>query len=185
MAFFYEDDSIVMRELKETDTPDIFEFASNPNVKRYIGWPLMNSLEETETFVNTLIKRHEDKTHVYGAVVEKASGKVIGTGMLFGFDDDAKHAEVGYVFSEVVWGKGYGSKVTSWLISYGFETLKRRKLFARVVSGNEGSMRVLEKNGFTMEGTIKEMYCIEGELRDCIYFGLLANPLTVCEEAHE
>lgn len=185
MTYFYENDSIAMRALKETDAQDLFEFASNPNVKRYIGWPLMQTLEEAQTFVNTLIKRHEEKTHFYGAIIDKTTGKLVGTGMLFGFDDEARHAEVGYVFSEQVWGKGYGSVVTSWLSNYGFETLNRRKLFARVVSGNKGSIRVLEKNGFEIEGTIKEMYCIEGELRDCIYLGLLANPLGVCGEAHE
>lgn len=183
MAIYYENEAIHMRALMETDAEDIFAFASNPNVKRYIGWPLMKTLEETQTFLDMLMKRHAEKTHFYGAVVEKASDKVIGVGMIFGFDDEANHAELGYVFCESVWGKGYGSVSTAWLMDYAFGPLGRRKLFARVVSSNEGSVRVLTKNGFEREGILKDMYRIDGELKDCLYYGRLSPKCQIEEGA--
>lgn len=173
MTLFFENSSVVLREVDLTDAQDIHEYASDPDVKKYIGWPLMNSLEETQAFVQTLVERQQAGTHFYVSVVDKSLNKVIGTGMLFNDDTEARHIEVGYVFSKEIWGKGYGTMVTQWLCHYAFNVLNKRKVFARVVSGNLGSSKVLEKSGFEVEGTIKEIYFIDEQLRDCIYYGNL------------
>lgn len=161
---------IYLRPLRIEDAVDVFDYAKDPDVKRYIGWPLMKTLEETTEFLKTLIERHEAKTHVYASVVEAGTEKVIGTLMLFNFDWDAKHGEIGYVFHKNVWGKGYCTEASKWFIEHAFETLELRKIFARVVSQNEGSSKVLLKSGFEKEAVLKDMYCIEGQLLDCVYY---------------
>lgn len=168
-------EAIELIPLSMAHVEDIHEYASDPIVKRYIGWPLMTALSDTEAYVKTLLERQEAKTHYYASVREIQTGKIIGTMMLFNFDWEAGHGEIGYVFSPTVWGKGYGSLATKWITSYGFETLGLRKIFARIVRANRGSAGVLLKNGYEEEAVLKDLYFIEGQLHDCVYYSKLAK----------
>lgn len=170
MKLCYENEQLIIRPIEKEDFKDIHEYASNPNVKQYIGWPLMASEEETKDHVTLMMARNEAKSHVYGSVVEKSTNKVVGTVMIFGFDEEANHAEVGYVFGESCWGKGYGSQAVGVLCDFAFKELKLRKLFARIVEINVGSAKVLKKNNFILEGTLKEYYCIHGALLNCQWY---------------
>jgi [ribosomal protein S5]-alanine N-acetyltransferase len=55
-----------------------------------------------------------------------------------------------------------------------FDTLKVRKIEAGIFEGNIGSQKVLQKNGFKMEGTKRKNQMFRtGEILDSIIFGLL------------
>lgn len=175
MFTLYENDTLYLKPLVHSDLEDFHAYVSDPDVKQYIGWPLMTSLEMTKDYLDMLIQRHEAKTHVYASVVEKSSNTVVGTLMLFGFDEEAHHCEIGYVFAKSVWGKGYGTVCAKWFTDLAFTQYKQRKVFARIVHVNKGSGAVLEKNGFTLEGTLKDYYFINEAYSDCQWFGKL-NP---------
>lgn len=156
-----ESANIYFRPLDVKDSPEIHSYASDKNVKRFIGWPLMKTPEETRNYVEEMIRREAAGTHLYASIVLKATGEVIGTAMIFNFDHEAKHAELGYVFHSGQWGKGYGTEAVALMRSFSFEALDLRKLHARVVDANIGSARVLEKNGFELEGCLKDYYLID------------------------
>lgn len=175
MNLYSESTYIKIRPIEMSDLDDIHEFASNPNVKQYIGWPLMETKKQTEDHVALMMSRNEAQTHVYASVIEKESNKVIGTLMIFGFDEEANHAEIGYVFSESSWGKGYGTEAIGILCDHAFNKMSLRKLFARIVEINVGSAKVLKKNDFTLEATLKDYYCIHGALLNCQWYSKLAR----------
>lgn len=170
MNLCYENEQLIIRPIIREDYMDIHEYASNPNVKQYIGWPLMTSEDQTKEHVELMISRNEAQTHVYGSVVEKSTQKVVGTVMIFGFDEEANHAEIGYVFGESCWGKGYGSLAVRVLCDFAFKEKGLRKVFARIVEINVGSAKVLKKNDFVLEGTLKDYYCIHGALLNCQWY---------------
>lgn len=175
MNLYYENEQLIIRPILMEDYLDIHEYASSPKVKQYIGWPLMVTEEDTKQHVASMISRHEAKTHVYASVVEKTSNKVVGTLMIFGIDEEANHGEIGYVFGESCWGKGYGSQGVSILCDYAFKNLNLRKVFARIVEINVGSAKVLKKNNFVLEGTLKDYYCIHGALLNCQWYSKRSN----------
>lgn len=173
--FDYESEELYLKPLSQEHAEMIHIFASKPNVKKYIGWQLKETLEKTAEYVKTLIERHEAGSHVYASVVEKESDRVIGTVMLFGFDKMANHGEIGYVLDDSVWGKGYGTQLVNWLSEYAFHELGLRKLFARVVNTNVGSARILEKNGYTLEAELKDYFMIDDCLMNCRYYTRYAD----------
>lgn len=59
------------------------------------------------------------------------------------------------------------------MTAFAFDCLGLRKLHARVADANIGSARVLEKNGFELEGRLKDYYKIEGSYYDLMLFGKL------------
>lgn len=165
-----QNELIRIKPIAMEDLEDIHAYASNPNVKRYIGWQLKETEEQTAGLIELMLSRQEAKTHVYASVEEIATGRVIGTVMLFGFDWEANHGEIGYVFHEDSWGKGYATAAVEMVCEHAFKEMGLSKLFARVVSVNGGSARVLEKNGFSLEATLRDYYKIDGILSDCLYY---------------
>lgn len=166
-----EGKDIYFKALNVKNDKEIHSYASDEEVSRFIGWRLMNTLAETHDYIIEMLKRECVETHLYASIVLKETEKIIGTAMIFNFDLEAKHAEIGYVFHRDYWGKGYGTEVVKLMNDFSFEVLKLRKLHAHVVSANIGSSRILEKNGFELEGQLKNYYFIEGKYYDSLIFG--------------
>lgn len=166
-----EDDTVAFRVLHSRDAEEIHRFTSDEKVSRFIGWRLMSSLEETSSHIETMLRRESVGTHLYASVVLKSTGTVIGTVMIFDFDFDAQNAEIGYVFHKEYWGKGYGTRSVALLCKYAKDVLKLHKLHASVVAENITSAKILEKNGFDLEGRLKDHYFIEEKYLDSLVYG--------------
>lgn len=60
--------------------------------------------------------------------------------------------EVAWHFKPEVWGKGYGTEVSNWLINCVMQRLNAESVSAKEVSdANKGSIRLLEKNRFEVQ----------------------------------
>lgn len=170
-----ESNNIYFKPLSLNDIEDIHFYASDEDVKRFIGWSLMKDLSETKKHIETMMAREINGTHLYASVALKSNHKVIGTVMLFNFDTEANNAEVGYVFSKDYWNQGYGTESMSLINNFGFNSLKLHKLIARVTDANIGSSRILEKTGYTLEGNLKDHNFIDGQYFNLLMFGKI-NP---------
>ncbi len=166
-----EGENIYFKALNANDAQEIHSYASDENVKRFIGWPLMKTLDETRDYIEEMVRRESAGTHLYASIVLKSTQEIIGTAMIFSFDHEAKHAEIGYVFHSRHWGKGYGTEATALMNDFAFGSLNLRKLHARVIDANIGSVRVVEKNGFELEGRLKDYYFIGQSYYDLMLFG--------------
>lgn len=164
-------ENIYFKPLDVKDTEEIHCYASDEVVSRFIGWRLMKTLDETREYIEEMIKREAAETHLYASVVLSSTETIIGTAMIFNFDWNAKHAEIGYVFHRDYWGKGYCSEAVKLMNQFSFENLQLHKLHARVVDANIGSIRVLEKSGYMLEGRLKDYLFIDGVYYDSLLFG--------------
>lgn len=61
---------------------------------------------------------------------------------------EPNHGEIGYYIGKEFGGKGVTTKATVTLTDYAFNNLGYESIFAVVVEGNDGSVRVLEKAGY-------------------------------------
>jgi len=168
-----ESERIKFTQMRVENTNAIHVMASDPEVSQYIGWPLTKTSEETLDYVNEMLRREEAGTFKYANIVDKQFGRVIGNVMLFGHDQGARHAEIGYVIDKSLWGKGLGTEVIQLVMDHAFGPMGLRKLHARVVSENIGSAKILEKNNFAVEGLQKDYFCINNKLMDCIWYGYI------------
>ncbi|MBS2967819.1 GNAT family N-acetyltransferase [Metabacillus sp. KIGAM252] len=168
-------EKIFFKPLRIDDVQEMHLYASDRDVSRFIGWNLMNSLEETSAHIETMLRRESEGTHLYASIAEKSTQKMIGTAMIFNFDRDANHAEIGYVLHKNHWGKGFGTEAVALMSDFAFKSLNLHKLYARVVHANVGSGRILEKNRYALEGRLKDHYFIEGMYYDALLFGKITN----------
>lgn len=164
-------ENICFKPLSTNDAQAIHNYASDEEVSRFIGWSLMNTLNETSEYIETMLKRESAGTHLYASIVLKSTQEIIGTVMIFDFDKEANQAEIGYVFHRDHWGKGYGAESVALMSDFAFDALNLHKLHASVVDANIGSARILEKNGYQLEGRLKDHYFIEDKYYDALLFG--------------
>jgi [ribosomal protein S5]-alanine N-acetyltransferase len=75
-------------------------------------------------------------------------------------------AEIGYWLAKPFWGQGIMTEVVTVMTDYGFEKLGLLRITANVFKHNLGSARVLEKAGYTYEGTLRSHYKKDGKLFD-------------------
>lgn len=177
-----ESELILFKSLNIFDAVQIHEFASDKDVSRYIGWSLMDNLEDTKQHVEEMIKKEELGTHLYASILLKNTQKIIGTAMIFNFDNQANHAEIGYVFHKDYWGNGYGTQAVELMSDFAFKILNLHKLHARIVDKNIGSVRILERNGFDLEGKLKDYYFIDGDYCHGLFFGKITGRLSCLSE---
>ena len=100
----------------------------------------------------------------------------IGNISINGLSSVHKKAEITYVVGDrKYWGKGVGSFAVLEITKKAINIYKLNKLFAGVVDANVGSRRVLEKNGFVLEGTrIKHLF-YDGKFYNQLDYGLLLS----------
>lgn len=82
---------------------------------------------------------------------------------------------VGYWLGENHWGKGYATAALAGLLDYIWVTFEVQRLQAEVFAWNPASARVLEKNGFVLEGTRRQAIYKDGEFVDEGFYSLLRS----------
>ena len=85
-----------------------------------------------------------------------------------------RRAELTYVVGDTkYWGKGVASFAVSKMVELGKSKYKLNKLYASVAGANSRSKRVLEKNGFVLEGIRKKHLFYNKEFFDQLDYGLI------------
>lgn len=106
---------------------------------------------------------------------ERRTGDLLGSIELDGIDLRRRQAELGYWMRTDRSGMGLTTEACSLMLRYAFSTLSLHKVRADVAVGNKHSVRVLEKHGFVLEGTLREDRAIAGVFTDHWRYGLLAR----------
>jgi ribosomal-protein-alanine N-acetyltransferase len=97
----------------------------------------------------------------------EAEGRLAGgIGLMAQEDIHRGTAELGYWLGEPYWGRGLMTGAVGAFAGYAFDAFKLRRLFALFLDWNPASMRVLEKNGFELEGRLRRSALKDGAVAD-------------------
>ena len=166
-----ETERLLLRGWQTEDAADLFAYAKNPNVGPHGGWKPHESLEESMGILQTLFL---DKYECW-AMVLKENNKVIGT---IGYEEDIKRPEIsckelGYGLGEAYWGRGLMTEAAKAVISFGFRDMALELISVYRNPLNERSKRVIDKCGFTYEGTLRQANKIyDGSIRDVACYSM-------------
>jgi ribosomal-protein-alanine N-acetyltransferase len=129
----------------------------------------------TREYLKYIATRYAAGTFYDWALVLKSSGRMIGTCGFTAIDAQNECAEIGYVLSPTVWGKGIATEAVRTVLAFGFDRLLLQRIEARFIRGNEASLRVMQKVGMTFEGYRRQSMLIKGVRRDIGYAAILAD----------
>jgi len=162
----------VLRALQSSDISAWYAYLSDPEVTRLTSY-IIESDKAVSTMVEEYIAGYAQKTSTRWAIARKDSDALIGTCGYYWWNASHSVAELGYDLARSYWGKGVMSRAVQASTNWAFETLGINRIQATVMVDNFGSARVLEKNGFLREGTLREYKICRGQPRDFWMFALL------------
>lgn len=148
------------------------EWYSNADVIRYSNNQYRSfTLGGQREYVSCCLNNSD--TDLYGIFDDKLH---IGNILINGLNSKHRCGELTYVVGNTdYWGKGVGYFAVSSLINFSNNKYKLNKLTATTAEINIGSRRVLEKNGFILEGKRLSHHFYGGEFHNMLDFGLLLN----------
>lgn len=141
-----------LRRAHPDDAPQVFAYRGRPECQAYVSQTL-TSVEDTRA----MLKNRLTNADCVMWVIEE-SGRVIGDigGRRFrpetlGPEPQEWDFYLGYVFHPDVWGQGLATSAVAAFVPQ-LQAAGIRRVTAKVLGPNEGSIRVLLKNGFSLEG---------------------------------
>ncbi len=146
-----ETERLILRPFELGDADELHAVHSDPSTFEFIGSPPSASLDDTRARIERIRARLKDRISGPWAVVEKASGRVIGDSGLQ-ILEDGPEVELGYKLGPEYRGRGLATEAGRAWIAYGFETLGLDRIVAVTWPENTASWRVMEKCGMRRVG---------------------------------
>jgi len=130
-----------LRDVREDDLPTLFEHQMDPEANRMANF----DARDRDAFMTHWAKILADETLLAKTVVhdDTIAGNVVS------WTHDGER-DVGYWIGREHWGKGVATAALGAFLA----ELQERPLFAHVAEHNVGSIRVLEKCGFSNVGSV-------------------------------
>lgn len=164
---------LLLRRLKVSDYADMHEYSKQSRVTKYLLWKEHPDARYTRDYISFIQTQYRAGQFYDWAIVEKASGKMIGTVGFASLDFDNNSAEIGYVINPDFWYRGYATESVKRIIDFGFDILNLHRIEARYIAGNEISRHVMEKCGMVFEGMHRSSLYVKGEYVDVGYCSLI------------
>lgn len=166
-----------LREWKVEDAKSLAQAANNPKISKNLRntFPNPYTLEDAVWYINDCMSNTEKKQINYAIEVD---GRAVGSIGIFVKDDVyEKSAELGYWLSEEYWREGITSRAVQMICREAFATFDIVRIFAEPYAYNAGSRGVLEKAGFTYEGTMRNGVYKNGEIYSYCMYSFLREEL--------
>ena len=152
-----ETERLILRQFEDGDISAIFEIMRKPEVM--YAWEHGFILEETQDWLTRQKARYQQDGIGYMAVILKETGVLIGqAGLLKSKIDVQPVTEIGYIFDNAYWGKGYATEAAKVLVNAAFDTLGIDKLYCTMRPENLPSVKVAERSGFRHIGEYIKTY---------------------------
>lgn len=167
----------LLREWRKEDAKIIAKAANNPNIAVNLRntFPYPYTLEDAKWYVNDCILM-EGKNQITRAIV--VDGQAVGSiGIFVKSDVYEKSGELGYWLSEDYWRQGITSQSVRMICREAFDTFDIVRIFAEPFDDNAGSRGVLEKAGFTYEGTMRNGVYKNGKVHSYCMYSILREEI--------
>ncbi|HHU55829.1 MAG TPA: GNAT family N-acetyltransferase [Acholeplasmataceae bacterium] len=125
-----------------------YNWASDPEVTKYLTWSPHESMNVSELLIQTWINNENSLNWIIEA---KKTKEAIGSISLFNTDYKNRSCEVGYCLSRYYWNQGLMTECIQYIVKYAFKK-GMKTINALVREENIASIKVLEKNGFVEMG---------------------------------
>lgn len=170
---------LILREMRHSDAADLLEYQSNPEIVRYIPWPVGNP--ETvqrhieKTLANSKSLPAEEGEYLVLVWELKESGKVIGQSNISIQSLEHRRGEVGWVTHQDFQRQGYAYEASLAMLNFGFEELNLHRIVAEMDTRVPASAAVAMKLGMRKEAEQREVEFFKGEWCDMWIFAILKS----------
>ena len=145
----FETKHLRIRKFEGKDAQHLYENHLEEEVKKWIPNESYADIEETQDAINFYVDCVNNRRLPYVLAVElKQTGELIGDTGVNEVDGKTAEVEIGYGICQKYSGKGYASELLKAMTEFVVSAFGMNVLYARVIHGNNASVKVLEKNGY-------------------------------------
>ncbi|MFF6790703.1 GNAT family N-acetyltransferase [Streptomyces filamentosus] len=164
-------DLVTLRPVVEGDVDALLPMFADPEVMRLTGSHGRFGEGELREWYGSRGER-DDRLDL--AVVERATGRVVGEAVLNEWDPGNESCAFRICFAPEGIGRGLGTEATRLIVGHAFEGLGLYRVWLEVYAFNPRARRAYEKAGFTAEGVLRGALLWEGERVDATVMSVLA-----------
>ena len=164
---------LVLRAFREDDLDDVHAWQGDPDVVRYLPWPV-RTREETLDWLRARIAADalaDDDDAIAWAVEHE--GRVIGSITLFLRSVAHAQGEIGFVVEQPAQGRGLAAEATAAVLDLAFPTLDLHRVSGRADARNAPSITLMTRLGMRQEAHLREAERFKGEWGDLVVHAVL------------
>lgn len=168
---------LTLREININDITDEYvNWLNNPEINKFLEIRFTHQTRKSvEEFV--LAKLSDIRSSMHFGIFDLNGSRLVGTVSLSSILQEHQTSDISFIIGHPeAQNLGYASEAVHAVTHFSFTQGNLVKLFAGYYDGHLGSAKVLAKNGYKIEGRIKEKYINhEGKRVDHIIVGLLSS----------
>ena len=167
-------EKVRLRPVVATDASAAYRLVKNDAVLVTMAWDEPadeRELHDTYARCEEEIKSGEN----YYLAIERTDQTGLMGNISIRFPRHPQQADIGYWLGEPFWNQGYMTEAVRLVCHFSFKYLDAVRVYATVFVGNIGSQRTLEKNGFSLDGSLRCHVYKRGEWMDGWFFTLLRS----------
>ena len=170
-----ETERLLLRAHRASDLDDLLAFHGDPEVVRFVPWPVRDRTATEETLQ---VKLTQTELVAHGqwlvlAVELRSTGTVIGEVLLKWASD--RQGEVGFALGRDHHGHGYAAEAATAMLRLGFEGLGFHRITAVCIEENVASARLLARLGMRQEARLVDNVLFKGEWATQLVFAMLED----------
>ncbi len=147
---------LILRKAQRSDAEPMFcNWASDPQVTKFLTWPTYESLDNAYPILDLWIKEYENPAFYQWMIVLKEVGEPIGSISVVRRNEIIGEAEIGYCLGSAWWHKGIMTEALNAVMAFLFEQVGMNRVAARHDANNPHSGGVMQKCGMVYEGTMR------------------------------
>lgn len=171
-----ETERLILRRFVYTDDDSMLKnWIADENIQSLYSEPVYTTKEAVRELLDRYIGSYEKDDYYRWAMIEKASGECIGQIAYFLVDSKNHFAEIEYCVGGAFQCRGYATEATKAVMAYGFDQMNLHKVQICTKTINLPSKRVIEKCGFTYEGTLRDYFFMNGKYIGRLFFSMLRS----------
>ena len=167
---------LILRQAVREDAEPMFRnWASYPEVTKYLTWPVHGSVAVSEMVIGSWIQEYEKDSYYQWMIVLKELGEPIGSISVVRQNDQVEEAEIGYCIGARWWHQGIVSEALTAVIEYLFTEVGMNRIAARHDPNNPHSGGVMRKCGMIYEGTSRSADRNNQGICDAAHYAILRS----------
>lgn len=171
-----ETDRLVLRRFNYDDSAAMLKFwVADKKIQSMYSEPTYSTQEAVNELLNKYIESYKSAHYYRWAIISKDNKECIGQ-IAYSLVDDKNHfAEIEYCIGTQFQCKGLATEATRAIIKFGFKDMNLHKVQICHKSINVPSKRVIEKCGFTYEGTLRDYFYMDEKYVDRLFYSILKS----------
>lgn len=150
-------EDLILKKIEDHHLDEVFEIYNNDKVFEYCGIIPKHNKETVKNMIGHFERDYNKRSRVkWGIFANPKPDRLLGIIEAVDFNQKVNAVTIGYFLSESHWGNGLATEAVKILIDFLFMGVNVNRIQAEVMPLNETSKKVVLKNGFIKEGTLRQ-----------------------------